>query len=413
MKNAKLWGVTSLALSFATVASATNGANLIGAGPESCGMGGVGVAFSHGSESALLNPALISEVNGKEFSFAGTLFLPDVSYKGSPQSSEFADSSADLNLIPKVSIAHQVSDQFYWGIGMWGTAGMGVKFDEGTEAQGTMNMGTNLQLMQFAIPLAYKPTNELKLGLTGIAQYGSLDIHYNMPTPDGNTMSTGSIMSQDINFGYMLGLAYDISDELTFGAIYKSAIDMEYQGVLTTATAPFEQMGVTGITDHMETPAEYGVGVSYNFMRDHTVAFDYRTILWGEAEGFKDLNWENQDVYALGYEVNLDTVILRAGYNHGSQPIREAGVNEQGGAALNMFNLLGTPATVEDHYSLGVSYLQSKDLTINLGFSYNPESEVTFKTAQQNPQTGDMMVYDITSKHEQTCLTVGLKYNFQ
>ena len=51
-------------------------------------------------------------------------------------------------MIPAISIAVKSSDNFYWGMGMWGTAGMGVDY-RGTGATNS-NMVTNLQLMQFS-----------------------------------------------------------------------------------------------------------------------------------------------------------------------------------------------------------------------------------------------------------------------
>ncbi len=37
-------------------------------------------------------------------------------------------SDADTNVIPEVSIAHKINDNWYIGVGMWGTAGMGTDY---------------------------------------------------------------------------------------------------------------------------------------------------------------------------------------------------------------------------------------------------------------------------------------------
>ena len=60
-KTIKLALVAAMALG-ATSAYATNGSNLIGVGAKARGMGGVGIGVSHGAESALVNPAMISSV---------------------------------------------------------------------------------------------------------------------------------------------------------------------------------------------------------------------------------------------------------------------------------------------------------------------------------------------------------------
>jgi len=65
--------LVTLSLIAATTLHATNGDNLIGIGAKSRGMGGTGIAVSHGAESALANPALITSVEGTEISFGGNI----------------------------------------------------------------------------------------------------------------------------------------------------------------------------------------------------------------------------------------------------------------------------------------------------------------------------------------------------
>jgi long-chain fatty acid transport protein len=189
-----------------------------------------------------------------------------------------------MNMIPEVSIAHKIDDNWYIGVGMWGTAGMGADYRDATGgAFNNFNMVTNLQLMQFGVPIAYK-TGGLSLAVTPIVQYGNLDINYvmpaGMPTPAGPLPSdtpVGSGIAQDFGFGVNLGLAYDLSangiNGLTFGAMYRSAIEMDYDYQLTTAVGPFTNpLPTTSLLpdgDTLEQPEEYGVGLAYE-MGQHT-----------------------------------------------------------------------------------------------------------------------------------------------
>ena len=403
-KSIKLAVVAALALG-ATSAFATNGSALIGMGAKARGMAGTGIGISHGAESTLTNPALITSVEGTEISFGGTLFMPDVNY-GS-QGGTSSDSDADMNVIPEVSIAGKVTDNFYMGVGMWGTAGMGVDYRDALASSGTMNMVTNLQLMQFGVPLAYK-VDGLSVAITPILQYGSLDINYatgNPANPD-----TGMGVAQDLSFGYNLGLAYEING-LTVGAIYKSRIDMEYKG-FSKVVAPFVNPGFVYTNNELSTPAEMGVGVSYK-MGEHTVALDYKKIKWSDAKGYKDFEWEDQNVYSIGYEYTADVWALRLGYNYASSPITQKSIAYNNGAGLNgdtinMFNLLGFPAIVESHYAIGASYKINDMLSADFAYTYAPESEETFTAF--NPVAG--VEYAITTKHSQTGVSAQLNFNF-
>ncbi len=418
-----------------TAAFATNGDHLIGLGAKARGMGGVGIGISHGAESALANPALITSVKGTEVSFGGTIFMPDVSYEMKTAGASYngglipagttlstANSDADMSMIPEVSLASNLGNGFYAGIGMWGTAGMGVDY----RGQGGMQMVTNLQLMQFGVPLAYK-MDGVSIGITPIMQYGALDINYDADGNPANAVGqTGAGVAQDFGYGYTVGAAYEMSG-LTLGAVYKSAIEMEYKGQLSGATAPFVGFGIfpAAMGDFLEQPAEIGVGASY-VMGSNTFAVDYKKIKWSDAKGYKDFGWDDQNVYALGYEYNAGKWAARLGYNHSKAPIKDLGavsgstiaapvdMQNLGGNAMNMFNLLGFPATVEDHYTVGGTYAFNEKFSLDLAYMYAPEASTTLSTMPIDSNSDTAFDADTTTtvKHSQSSFSFQLNYNF-
>jgi long-chain fatty acid transport protein len=320
-------------------------------------------------------------------------------------------------MIPEVSLAMKLNDNWYIGIGMWGTDGMGVDYRDNmdmTRGQyGNLNMVTNLQLMQFAVPVAYK-ANGLSVAISPILQYGNLDINYNMP--DGTNYGAG--LAQDFGFGWSAGVSYDFDNGLTIGAVYKSAIEMEYDGQLSKATEPFAPFfGGNTMGDKLEQPAEFGIGVSYVF-GPHTVAADYKNIKWSDATGYKEFGWDDQDVFAIGYQYAMDNWAIRVGYNHASSAVVEADTTSSAqaaaaGSALNFFNLLGFPATVEDHYTIGGTYRFSEQLALDLAYVYAANNEETFATPAfaGNPPAG-FGVESITTEHSESSLSFQLTYNF-
>ncbi|UCN00301.1 outer membrane protein transport protein [Sulfurimonas sp. SWIR-19] len=433
-KTIKLAVVAALALG-ATSAFATNGSTLIGMGAKSRGMAGTSIGISHGAESALSNPAMITGIKkDHEISFGGTLFMPNVKTDGGSNGTNWAESDANMNMIPEVSLATKVNDNFYWGIGMWGTAGMGVDYRDSTNP-GTMNMVTNLQIMQFGVPLAYT-TAGFTVAIAPILQYGALDINYKTdlghvqydqqgnPVGPVGAETVGEGVAQDLAFGYTLGLSYQM-EGLTIGAVYKAEIEMDYKGQLSSATQPFVDFGIfpAAMKDKLSTPAEMGVGVSYA-MGEHTIALDYKQIKWSTASGYEDFGWDDQNVIAVGYEYATKGWAVRLGYNYASNPIKDAGSMTVaqagaaaggpniypylGGNALNTFNLLGFPATTESHIGVGGSYVVSDTTSIDVAYTYAPETETTLQT-MPTPTGQDVKT---TVKHSQTALTVQLTYAF-
>jgi long-chain fatty acid transport protein len=380
-------------------------------------MAGTSIGIGHGAESALSNPALITSVKDTEMSFGGTLFMPDVSNTnniGGGASS--TDSAADMNVIPEVSLAGKITDNFYMGVGMWGTGGMGVDYRDAKSvtAGGTqMQMVTNLQLMQFGVPLAYT-TNGFSVAVTPVLQYGSLDINYEYPgsadPQDPNTAgdTIGMGVAQDLKFGYNIGLAYEISG-FTVGAVYKSQIDMEYKG-FDAVVSPFTATGYDN--NKLSTPAEMGVGIGYVYGAN-TIAIDYKNIKWSDAKGYEDFEWDDQNVISVGYEYQASGWALRAGYNYADSPISEQTVvNPQTDApnsaglqpgTVNTFNLLGFPAIVTSHIALGGSYNISEQTSVDLAYTYAFEATETFK---------NFAAQDIKTTHSQSGVSAQLNYNF-
>ncbi len=408
MKNNIKLALSAMMVLGATSVYATNGATLSGMGAEARGMAGTGIGIAHGAESALTNPALITSVKDTEISFGGTLFMPDVSNTNSTTnmggSSSSATSTADMSMIPEVSLASRINDRFSIGVGMWGTGGMGVDYrDAQASTDQQYQMVTNLQLMQFGVPLAYT-INSFTVAITPILQYGSLDINYNSAALGGG--QNGSGVAQDMQFGYNIGLAYRINN-ITLGAIYKSQIDMDYKDQLPNAMAGF---GVPYTNTKLSTPAEMGIGLSY-MISAHTIAIDYKQIKWSDAEGYKDFMWDDQDVVSIGYEYKTKEWSARLGYNYASSPITEQKLGSMGRLAsgadmaglINTFNLLGFPGIVESHYAVGGTYNITEQTSVDMAFTYAPEVTQTYKNFAGN---------DITTKHSQTGVSAQVNFNF-
>jgi len=394
-----------------TTIYATNGDNLIGIGAKARGMGGTGIALSHGAESALSNPALITKVKNTEISFGGTVFMPDIktTLNANPMAlppQKSLTSDADLNMIPEVSLATKVNENFYIGIGMWGTGGMGTDYSQNatitnTLAQGQFNnfdMVTNLQMMQFAVPLAYK-SNNFSIAIAPILMYGNLDINFKMPsrTAPGEVNNIGSGIAQDFGFGYNIGATYDVANGLAFGVVYKSAIEMNYDGTIKNAARNFGLQ----MSDTLEQPAEIGIGIAY-VTGQHTFAFDYKKIKWSDAKGYSDVAWEDQNVYAIGYQYTQDNWAIRLGYNQA-----DSAVVETNNPSINMFNLLGFPATQEKHYTLGGTYEFSEEFSIDLAYVYADTSTKTFDISQLQ-----MGMDSITTDHSENSVSFQLNYKF-
>ena len=402
----------------ATSAFATNGSTMIGVGAKALGMGGAGIGVGHGAESALANPALITTIKGNnEVSFGGTVFMPDIeNTNDNGVTSTTMTSDSDFFVIPSVSVANKVNDNFYWGVGMWGTGGLGVDYRDGAlplAGGAQFQMVTALSLMQFGVPLAYT-TNGFTAAITPIVQYSSLDVNYmhvdNPMAPTAN-VNAGAGAAQDVALGMNYGLSYKTGG-LTLGATYKSEIKFNIDDVITNAMAGFGIVNSVAGMDEMSTPSEYGLGTSYK-MGEHTIALDWRHINWEDAEVYKDFGWEDQDAFAVGYEYATDKWALRAGYQYAESAVQDntgknlaIDVEAQGAGMMeltNTLNMLGFPGNQESHVTLGGSYSFNEKLSVDVAAVFGLENKTTLS---------NFAGQDITTKHSEQAYSVQLNYNF-
>jgi len=419
---------------------ATNGDLMLSDGAKATGMGGVGIAVSHGAESLYANPAMIKDVKGSEFSGYVTMFQPDVQFAsdaGSDTSGNatpvpaYAKSKADQSFIPGFAYAHRNNDNIVWGISFAGTAGMGTDYTGTAAPSGAFDMKTDIAIAKLSVPVAYT-SNDLTVAVAPVLQYSTLQINSQYMDRSGAFLNSNNEKESSLGLGMTAGLAYDMGD-VTLGAVYKSKIEAEYKNNIKAQTIKFGFNNRLGVAsgDRLDQPAEMGVGVAYK-MGNSTFALDAKRVEWGEAAGYKDFGWENQNVIALGYQYATPAWAIRAGYNHGKSPIQELDGTQYQSAATNYFNLSGFPAIVEEHFTLGGDYSVNDNLGLSLAVVYSPEVSNSFNTtamsgglaasgALANRQTQAVATQAAINastgstanvKHSQQALTLGATYKF-
>ena len=174
--------------------------------------------------------------------------------------------------------------------------------------------------------------------------------------------------------GVRVGYMGHLSDAISIGASYSSKVSMgkfkKYAGLFA---------GDGGF----DIPSNYSVGVAFMPTDAWTFALDLGRINYsgvaavgnpsmpvaplGAANG-PGFGWADVTVVKVGAAWRMnDAWTLRAGYNHGSNPISPADVT---------FNILA-PGVVQDHYTLGFTAATGKDSEITGALMIAPRQSVT------------------------------------
>lgn len=389
MKRSFLGVLTLLALVFVFVAPghATNGDNLIGIGPISRSMGGVGVAAPQDAISAVFaNPAAMCFgpfCPGSEATFGGTYFDPTVTSKIDLRGLGFGISEGKSRMppfiVPAIGITSPISERLRFGIGAYGFSGMGVDYkEEGAMYQNAATgdwLYTKLEVMKFAPNLAYLVTPDFSIGASVSIDYGNLDL------------GTGS--AHDYAYGLQLGALYRFGI-FNFGASYVSPQKVKHEKV---ANFDADAGSTTLDTLELEAPQSFALGIAVQATPSLLVEVDGKWYNWSDADGYDAFDWEDQWVFAIGAQYRIiPNLALRAGFNYGKSPVKEHNDFNPGGRTtvqgvsvsnLNyeILRVVGFPAIVEKHLTLGLGYDISEKVGMNFSYMHAFEEKMSESAA--------------------------------
>jgi long-chain fatty acid transport protein len=417
----KISVVLFLAVLVATPAMATNGDNLIGVGPISRAMGGVGIAAPQDAISAVFsNPAAMCFgpfCPTSQVDFAGTMFMPDVKAKvtgAGVGGTNKASSDDEVYAIPAFGVTVPIGEglnppNWRFGLAAYGVTGLGVDYRESDIDRPNAGFGGNpliagdftaLQSMRFAPSVAYQPNAKLSFGLAGVVEYSNLDL------------AEGA--DWDYGFGLQGGAIYKATNNLSLGLNIITPRKLEFEKV-----ADFDFDGTLDDLD-LAAPLEIGGGAAYTFGNNLLVEADVKWINWSDADGYEDFDWNDQWVFAIGAQYEpIAKLFIRAGYNYGKTPVDDndgfvgtAPRTVQGKTMptyyFETFRLIGFPALAEHHLTLGVGYEFTPTFSVNLGYMH------AFKNSLSETGTDvtGMNSVEIESELTENAIDFGLTWRF-
>jgi len=276
----KKWIYTLLiTLTSVALVEATEGINLIGIGPVQQGTAGAGVASAKNSTWLILNPAGLTDVErGVDASFQYFAPVRTIDSTMSGGAGKQTDNSAFF--IPSLSASFGCcnSDDGYWGIGLYGTSGMGVNYAKGrvgdlstmtpmgpTATQSQVDTLTELSVAKMTITYAKKFDNGLSIGGGPIFVLSRLrtDMLNSSFIPQSGEWDTA------IGAGFIIGANKQLTDKLTLGGSYMSEQFMtEFKEYNNLLDGP------------MNLPQQLTVGLAYTVRTNVEVVLDYRWIGW-------------------------------------------------------------------------------------------------------------------------------------
>jgi len=419
-----------LACLFSGVACATDAFNLIGNGPISMGMGGIGVAHDIGAAGMMMNPAtLVLMQEGAHLGVGMDIITADLEIKNTETGETARSHSHGRNngpyFGPELSFVWR-DERYALGVGAFASDGVGTQFGDNSflSRTSTNSIDTGLdsfsRLLVLRVPFsaAYQVSEKLSVGASLEAVWTSVNLGLLLDTTQigslaGQGRLSGSLVPAllsvpELSAGYLstdnhraagggtdawglggkVGLTYQWSPQTRFGVAYNfktNVGDLSGDADLTAVSAAAGNIPLSGSMKlrNFEMPAHLVVGINHEFSDRIAVSFDYKRVFWSDV--MKDIsvqykqngsgdnldlklpfNYRDTNVYSLGAQYRYDVHWVYRAGFHYAQQATSSG------GVLPII-----PSTPTTNVTGGVSYAFSADDVIDFGLAYGFKKKVS------------------------------------
>ncbi|BBP02010.1 OmpP1/FadL family transporter [Sulfuriferula nivalis] len=379
MKLKKLFTLMAVAgITLPGVAMATNGMFADGYGMVAAGMGGAATAMSEDAFGGANNPASMVFV-GDRIDFGASLFSPrreatSMDFGAGNGSSTTIQSDKNYFVVPEFGYNKMMSKDLSLGVTVYGNGGMNTDYAAGSNNinmyGNTGRLGVDLVQLVIAPTAAYKIAPNHSIGISPLIGYQRFKAD-GVLSDNANGNGTGNSINPgyDDAFGYGVRIGYmgKITPDFTIGASYSTKVKMQkFDKYATTLFA-------TG-NGALDLAENYSLGVAYKVMPDLTMALDYTRINYGDVASIgtstaqRGFGWNGIDVWKLGAEYKYSKAwTMRAGWNHGDNPIN----------AADAFSNIIAPGVIKDHLTMGTTYATSTGGELTIAYTHGFENSIT------------------------------------
>ncbi len=323
------------------------GFSLYEAGARGTAMGGAVVGETGDASANFYNPANLTDLSGTHFLAGATLVHPvlDITVGG-----EKSNLDSDWFCPPHVYGSQQVAENWFLGMGIYSEYGLGTKYDNDWPLKSS-STETTVETLTLNPNVAYKVTDRLSVAAGVRAMYLSFDnmktaydhTQLNPPYPLYGDMRT-HIEGDSWGYGYVLALAYKVSDTLDAGFVYRSRVLHTVKGDIHVASSstPVPNLLPSGSADargELELPPSWTAGVNYHPVEKLNIGlsaiytewstYDNLTMTFGNGtdngtlpDSSEDKNWHNVWRFGIGAEYLLsERWSVQCGYVYDMDPI--------------------------------------------------------------------------------------------
>jgi long-chain fatty acid transport protein len=377
-------------MALTTLSAAAEGYQVNTLSAKQNGMGHTGTALQLGAESMIFNPAGMAGMN-RTIDFAASVTpIFATATATTPSGSKFTTDNTPSTPISAL-LGFKIYPNLTAGVAFYTPYGSGINW--GTHWDGSvLNQSVTLAAYTLQPTVAWQIIPRLRVGAGLMMTWGSVDLDKGLiPT---NTLIQGiTPASVNLNgsaalaFGYNVGAQFDITNQWTVGASYRSKMNMTVKSGLATVSYINEvvktqlesSVGLidqANFTSTMPCVSILNMGVSYKPNSRWTFAADAQLSFWKQydqlaiefalPEAYQSLfnqyitkDYRNSWTFHLGAEwATTNRLDIRAGLMIDTAPMRTEIYNPE------------TPGMTKIEPTVGLSFRPVPYLSINASLMY-------------------------------------------
>lgn len=218
------------------------------------GRGNAFVATADNPAALYYNPAGITQLEGIELQVGLLSYLGiDVQYRG-PDGSE-TDNVDDIIPVPQVHFVYSPPESpFSFGLGVYAPFGLAIEWPDDAPFR-TVGLEGHLTYLSVNPVAAWQPMPSLSIAAGPTINYSKLDLRQGLAPVPGNYFD---YEGDGLSPGFNVGVLWQPHPKWSFGATYRSAVEVGYSGDTEVSIAPgsaesdanvdFPQMIVWGVS---------------------------------------------------------------------------------------------------------------------------------------------------------------------
>ncbi len=271
--------------------------------------------------------------------------------------------------------------------------------------------------------ISYKMLDgKLSLGAGLMMVWGNYEQSKNLSTGVADVTMSGDA---GLKFGVNLGVMYDINDQWSIGASYRSKVMMEvsegqaditYAAGYEDALSPYFSFMTNGFSAELPLPATLSIGATYYPADRWTLSTEIQWVQWNAYESLDidfsgvgvsyDKNYSNTIMFRVGgqYEIS-DFITGRLGFYVDQSPVASDYLNPE------------TPSMTKVGYTAGLSIMPCKNnrnFSIDLAYAYitsaDPERAGSCPLSVNSDGTVNAFSANYTTKAHTA--SIGLSWGF-